>query len=416
VAGEAAADAPPAALEALAVTARTFAVANVGRHGSEGFDLCDLTHCQALRPATPASRAAAAATAGRILVYGGRPAEVYYSASCGGRSARPAEIWRRAAPDPPYLVSREEPGCREASRWSAEIRARDLQRALRAAGLRGEVLRDLRVAARTASGRVARVRVDGFEPGEISGEAFRLAVGRALGWNLVRSHLFDVRRTAAGYRFTGTGFGHGVGLCVMGASRLGRAGRSAGEILGTYFPGAVVAAPAPAIQLELAAADEPQRAAVFALVEQGLRDLEATTGEPAPARVVLRFHPTVESFRRATGRPWWVGGAARGDRIDLLPVSALAARGILRRTVRHELAHLFIDPALSDRPLWAREGLAQVFAGEATPRAAVSAVCPDDAAMRGAASADQMRDAYARAAACAARALAAGQPWRDVGK
>jgi stage II sporulation protein D len=313
-------------------------------------------------------------------------------------------------------VSREEPGCREASRWSAEIRARDLQRALRAAGLRGEVLRDLRVAARTASGRVARVRVDGFEPGEISGEAFRLAVGRALGWNLVRSHLFDVRRTAAGYRFTGTGFGHGVGLCVMGASRLGRAGRSAGEILGTYFPGAVVAAPAPAIQLELAAADEPQRAAVFALVEQGLRDLEATTGEPAPARVVLRFHPTVESFRRATGRPWWVGGAARGDRIDLLPVSALAARGILRRTVRHELAHLFIDPALSDRPLWAREGLAQVFAGEATPRAAVSAVCPDDAAMRGAASADQMRDAYARAAACAARALAAGQPWRDVGK
>ena len=157
VAGEAAPGTSPAALEALAITARTYAAANRGRHAAEGFDLCDLTHCQVLRPPTAASRAAAAATAGRILVFDGRPAEVYYSASCGGRSATPGEIWEGVASPPPYLVSRAEPACRDESRWASAIPARDLERALRAAGLRGQVLRDLRVVGRTASGRVARV-------------------------------------------------------------------------------------------------------------------------------------------------------------------------------------------------------------------------------------------------------------------
>jgi peptidoglycan hydrolase-like amidase len=46
LAGEAARDSAPAALEALAITIRTFAVANRGRHRADGFDLCDQTHCQ----------------------------------------------------------------------------------------------------------------------------------------------------------------------------------------------------------------------------------------------------------------------------------------------------------------------------------------------------------------------------------
>ena len=46
LAGEAARGSPPAALEALAITVRTFALANLGRHRADGFDLCDQTHCQ----------------------------------------------------------------------------------------------------------------------------------------------------------------------------------------------------------------------------------------------------------------------------------------------------------------------------------------------------------------------------------
>src|SRR5439155_22272629 len=86
LAGEAARDSGPAALDALAITIRTFALANRTRHRADGFDLCDQTHCQVVRTATAATDASAARTAGRILIAGGVPAAIYYTASCGGRT------------------------------------------------------------------------------------------------------------------------------------------------------------------------------------------------------------------------------------------------------------------------------------------------------------------------------------------
>ena len=54
-----------------------------------------------------------------------------------------------------------------------------------------------------------------------------MAVGRTLGWQHVRSTSFQVSRTASGYRFRGVGYGHGVGLCVVGAGRRAARGESA---------------------------------------------------------------------------------------------------------------------------------------------------------------------------------------------
>jgi len=86
IAGEAEPAAPDAAQQALAIAIRTFAIVNLRRHAKEGFDLCDTTHCQVPRASTPATRQAALLTAGRVLVYKGAPAVVFYSANCGGRS------------------------------------------------------------------------------------------------------------------------------------------------------------------------------------------------------------------------------------------------------------------------------------------------------------------------------------------
>src|SRR5947209_5776672 len=86
VAGEALRNSQPAALEALAITVRTFALANRGRHRADNFDLCDQTHCQVVRAATAATERAAQATAGRLLLRDGAPASIFYTASCGGRT------------------------------------------------------------------------------------------------------------------------------------------------------------------------------------------------------------------------------------------------------------------------------------------------------------------------------------------
>ena len=233
--GEALPESQPAALEALAVAIRTYTFVNMARHGAEGFDLCDQTHCQVMRTSAPAAERAAVATAGRVLLYNGAPASVYYSASCGGRTEKPSNVWP-GADDPPYLPSRHDDGCGCAPEWSAELSAADLQRALAVAGYSG-LLRNLRIASRNESGRVSRLALDGLTPSEISGQDLRAVVGRTLGWLRVQSAAFDLRRVGSAFRFTGHGAGHGVGMCVIGSARLAAAGVSSTEILYQYFPG-----------------------------------------------------------------------------------------------------------------------------------------------------------------------------------
>lgn len=447
VAGEAVTASPPAALEALAITVRTFALANRARHSREGFDLCTLTHCQVLRRPDAAARRAAAATSGRVLAWKGRPAAIHYTASCGGSSERPSAVWPGAA-DPPFLPVRADEACRGEPRWAAEIAAPDLERALLAGGFRGGPLRGVRAIGRTSSGRTMRLALPGMAPDHVAAPELRRLVGRALGWHLLKSTDFEVRRTGAGYRFEGRGFGHGVGLCVIGMTNRAAAGeRRVDRLLRPYFPGLAVVprtalaeappdppatiepAPAPAeiespagLTLALPTAAEPARGALTALVQRVLAGLERTTGRTRPEELRLVFHPSPGSFRRATGEPWWSAARTRDGRIDLLPVTILRARGTLESTLRHELAHVLTTSVLRQRALWIQEGVAMHFAGEGVARSATAAggmerrvQCPADDDLRAPASADAARQAYHLAAACVARAIAQGQRWEEIG-
>ena len=239
LAGEGQPRAADAAQEALAITARTFAIANRNRHRREGFDLCDTTHCQVVRPATAITRKAAEVTSGRMLLHQGQPAFVFYSAWCGGHTELASQVWPGAV-DYATRHSLEDEACEGEPAWTSEVRADEIERALRAAGLRGSRLRDLRVLARNDSDRVARIRVEGFTPSEMSGHEFRMAVGRVAGWQSIKSTAFEVDRTGTGYRFRGRGFGHGVGLCVIGAGKRANRGASAEDILRFYFPGLTI--------------------------------------------------------------------------------------------------------------------------------------------------------------------------------
>ncbi len=445
LAGEGQPAAADAAQQALAIVARTFAEANRQRHRREGFDLCDTTHCQVVRAATATTRRAAVATTGRILVDNGRAASIFYSANCGGRLERASDVWP-GAPDHGHPAVDDVHG--DEVPWESEVRVGDVERALRAAGLRGSRLRDLRVLERNASGRVARLRVDGFTPGDISGNDFRLALGRVGGWQLVRSTAFEVRRIGVGYRFRGRGFGHGVGLCVVGAGTRAARGATTDDILRFYFPRLVVSGvsetrrtdaatvppavpPSPAppagaarapsaadVHLALPAAEEGERAALMALLRRSRDQIAKATGQPAPAAMRVTVHPTIEAFGRATGQPWWVAGASAGAAIDLLPIAVLRQRGIVEQTIRHEIAHVLVDQALTTRPMWVREGAAIYFSWPAgvAPAARTEparAACPTDVELLRPVSAGAQRDAYERAEACFTRAIAR-TAWRDV--
>jgi stage II sporulation protein D len=415
LAGEAARESPPAALEALAIAIRTYATANRGRHRAEGFDLCDQTHCQVVRTATAVTERAVDNTAGQILRFEGEPATIFYSASCGGRSERPSSVWPGIA-DRSYLPVRPDDACEGQPEWSVELRLADLQRALQGSGFRG-TLRGLRIASRNDSGRVALMTLDGLEPREISGQDLRMALIRMPELPQVRSASFEMRRTNDGYRFEGHGYGHGVGMCVIGSVNLAARGLSAADILQRYFPGTVISGSA-GLVVTLPAADESSRAALVDLAGSARDALAKRLGVPAPNRIVVHVQPSSADYERASGRSWFTFGSVVNGELHLLPISMLRDRGMLELTVRRQLIRVMTEPVLAGRPLWVRDGVALHFGAltesSSQPAAATSGPCPADDELARPMSPGALSDAYARARGCVARQLRSGRSWREI--
>lgn len=425
LAGEAAAGSPPAALEALAIAIRTYALFNRDRHGSGGFDLCDETHCQVVRNATPESARATEATAGRVLLADGVPAAVFYSASCGGHTEMPSAVWP-GSDDPEHLPAQPDDACAGRPRWQAHLSARDLSRALEAAGYRGR-LRNVTVVARSTSGRVTELELDGMTPSQMSGQDLRTALGTHLGGNLVKSAAFEVERTGRDYRFVGRGFGHGVGLCVLGSTALASRGQTADEILARYFPGLSVggvgAGPATPVEagsrVDSGAVSIADREEVDLLVDQAHKQLSVVLGLPIQPSMSARAHATMAEYERATGQPWFTSGFVVDDVLHIVPVDGLRSRGLLERTIRRGVVQLLTDQALAGRPAWVREGAASVFADRVTgsiasERRPPRTVCPRDGELLQPVSVGSLAEARERARACFERQLRGGRGWAEV--
>jgi stage II sporulation protein D len=92
------------ALKAQAVAARTYAVAHLGDHAAEGYDLCDSPACQVYEGAgaeQPLTDRAVLETAGEILTWHGRPIDAMYHSTCGGHTEDAAALFPDRAQ--PYL-------------------------------------------------------------------------------------------------------------------------------------------------------------------------------------------------------------------------------------------------------------------------------------------------------------------------
>jgi stage II sporulation protein D len=93
------------ALKAQAVAARTYAVAHLGDHGDEGWDLCATPACQVYygRSAEHSlSDRAVEETAGLVAVYQGQPIDAMYTSTCGGHTEDAAVLFEDRTQ--PYLV------------------------------------------------------------------------------------------------------------------------------------------------------------------------------------------------------------------------------------------------------------------------------------------------------------------------
>ncbi len=265
--GEMFASAPLETLKAQAVAARTDIFMQLGkRHIGDPFHICSDVHCQKLdwRSQGVASkfREAVDSTRGEILLYKDLyVARAPYSSSCGGHTEAIEHVWF-SAPKPylggvwdsakpqKYNLSRGsdvrkfleegEGDCAIALnkrfRWQRDITVGKMDALVSSLGV-GHVT-DIRPLERGVSGRIWKLLFTG-EKGEraVWGE---LSIRKLL--DELPSSLFvvdfDTERKV--WQFKGAGWGHGVGMCQMGAIGLGQKGERYQAILRRYYPGTAV--------------------------------------------------------------------------------------------------------------------------------------------------------------------------------
>jgi len=242
VANEASVEDQPEALKALAIAVRTYALKNLGRHQEQGYDFCSTTHCQRFESVVsrPDLAAAVRDTAGLVLRDSkGQIIDAYFSASCGGATANLKTLWGNDAP--PYLRGVRDDYCITGPhyRWTDVIDSAQLANALRSDSRTdvGQNIRELTVVRYDQTGRAELIEIVGDRRRTVTGWEFKLIVGRALGWNVLKSSRFDISRSGSQFVFRGGGFGHGLGLCQEGAHVMAQRGQSYQQILAHYFPG-----------------------------------------------------------------------------------------------------------------------------------------------------------------------------------
>jgi peptidoglycan hydrolase-like amidase len=256
------------------------------REDHDLFDVCADDHCQRYQGTQKivSSRAEEAVrkTLGRVLTYHNEICDARYSKACGGFTEDFDTAWedRRVpylksisdspVPHPPigteeeaarWILSSPEAYChtgdesllekilpafdretKDFFRWTIAYPREELEEILREkSGFDFGDLQEITSLRRGPSGRIRRLKIVGSKKS--------LAVGKELEirrW-LSRSHLYssaflvkvkkDSRGKAERFIFHGAGWGHGVGLCQIGAAVMAARGFSAEEILKHYFRG-----------------------------------------------------------------------------------------------------------------------------------------------------------------------------------
>lgn len=224
------------------------------------YDVCADDHCQRYqgitRQTNPNVIEAIRATRGQVLTYDGQICDTRFSKCCGGVTEEFQYCWENIRH--PYLAAKADPYCNTNDKrvlsqilndydqettdfynWEVRYLADELSELVaRRSGVDFGKITDLIPLSRGASGRITELL--------ICGDSASVRVGKELEirkW-LSESHLyssaFDVEKTGDEFVLHGRGWGHGVGLCQIGAAVMADKGKSHEEILEFYFSNAEV--------------------------------------------------------------------------------------------------------------------------------------------------------------------------------
>lgn len=267
------ANSPMELLKAHAVISRSWAIRAMEHPNHEGFDVCADDHCQryeGLRRMNERAIQAVRATAGQVLLFGDEICDCRYYKCCGGKT----EIWRTCWEDidVPYIQSVTCDYCKSPSPkilrlvlndydqetkdfrdWRIQYTDDELKEIIcTKSGIDfGEIL-DLLPMKRGVSGRIYELKIVGTKHTEIIGKekivrgvpSKELKIRLWLSRTCLYSSWFDIKHENGIWTLTGHGWGHGAGLCQIGAAVMASEGIKYQDILAYYYVGSRLSTPA----------------------------------------------------------------------------------------------------------------------------------------------------------------------------
>lgn len=259
----------------------------------KNFDVCADDHCQRYqgitRASTPQAVEAVSATRGEVLMYEGKICDTRFSKCCGGAFEEFQNCWENVKH--PYLIGQRDSQTEhrlpdlsietEADkwirtspvafcntqdkkilsqvlnnydqetadfyRWKVSYSQQELSELIhKRSGIDFGKIIDLIPVERGTSGRLVRLQIVGTLRTLILGK--ELEIRRTLSTSHLYSSAFvvdkeykeDEEEIPSRFTLTGAGWGHGVGLCQIGAAVMGEQGYKYEEILSHYYPGSIL--------------------------------------------------------------------------------------------------------------------------------------------------------------------------------
>lgn len=227
------------AVKAQAVVARTYALYQKKAGKNPGYDLEATVMSQVYGGIDSEDEMALKAvkeTEGEVALYNGELIQAIYHSCCGGETEAAEDMWGWRIP---YLKRLNDPYCTAAPNyfWLYRISLKEMEDRLSRVNSHIRDIKSIHVQKRSPSGRVMAIAVGhmGGTTG-MTGKDFRGAVG----FENLRSTNFTVKLIGSLLDFTGSGGGHGVGMCQWGAKGMAEHGKSYKEILKWYYPGITI--------------------------------------------------------------------------------------------------------------------------------------------------------------------------------
>jgi stage II sporulation protein D len=261
------------------------------REDHKNFDVCADDHCQRYqgitRASTPQVEEVIKETSGEVLAYNGNICDTRYYKCCGGVTELFENVWEpvshpylQKVVDVPsvseksgtnledeetavkWILANPDSFCNTSDkqvlsqvlndydqetndffRWKVVYNQNELSDLVRMrTGIDFGIITDLSALKRGASGRIIRLRIKGTKRTMILGK--ELEIRKALSKSHLYSSCFIVEKIIGKeetkFIFYGAGWGHGVGLCQIGAAVMGSKGYSYREILAHYFRNAIL--------------------------------------------------------------------------------------------------------------------------------------------------------------------------------